>query len=328
MIPLLGSAFCYAAFLVFETFALALERLSPIKLRGLLEEHPERARILSGPGEAEIVRTTTKVLVQVLLVLGLISLVAATASFADPPRLGVGRRRLPGRLAPDRGRPAVPRSRRGPREDRRASPAGRRGGLVVAPARGHPGAADLREARARHGGHAASRSDGAGSASLHRGRARGGHSREGRGEAAPLDRGLRRHPCPRGDDAADRHRLDRRGFDARRPSRISSCPPSTLASPSFAARSTRWWASRTSRTRWRRCARARHGRSRSSRARPTSCRRPRRWRSCCASSRGGGSGWPSSWTSTAACPGWPRWRTCWRRSSGRSATSTRTSAKA
>ena len=85
MIALLGSAFCYLAFLLFETFALALDRLSPIKLRGLLEEHPERARILSGPGEAEIVRTTTKVLVQVLLLLGLISLVTALASFGLHP---------------------------------------------------------------------------------------------------------------------------------------------------------------------------------------------------------------------------------------------------
>ena len=85
MIALLGSAFCYLAFLLFETFALALDRLSPIKLRGLLEEHPERARILSGPGEAEIVRTTTKVLVQVLLLLGLISLVMALASFGLHP---------------------------------------------------------------------------------------------------------------------------------------------------------------------------------------------------------------------------------------------------
>jgi CBS domain containing-hemolysin-like protein len=85
MIALLGSAFCYVAFLLFEAFALALDRLSPIKLRGLLEEHPERARILSGPGEAEIVRTTTKVLVQVLLLLGLISLVTAFASFGLHP---------------------------------------------------------------------------------------------------------------------------------------------------------------------------------------------------------------------------------------------------
>jgi len=48
MIPFLASAFCYLAFALFESFALALDRLSPIKTRGLLEEHPERARILSG----------------------------------------------------------------------------------------------------------------------------------------------------------------------------------------------------------------------------------------------------------------------------------------
>ena len=41
MIALTAAGFCYAAFLLFETFALALDRLSPIKIRGLLEEHPE-----------------------------------------------------------------------------------------------------------------------------------------------------------------------------------------------------------------------------------------------------------------------------------------------
>jgi putative hemolysin len=85
MIPLVGSAFCYLAFVLFETFALALDRLSSIRLRGLLEEHPERARFLSGPGEAEIVRTTTKVLVQILLLLGLLSLVSAFAAFGLHP---------------------------------------------------------------------------------------------------------------------------------------------------------------------------------------------------------------------------------------------------
>ena len=85
MIALVGSAFCYLAFVLFETFALALDRLSPIRLRGLLEEHPERARLLSGPGEAEIVRTTTKVLVQVLLLVGLLSLVSAFAAFGLHP---------------------------------------------------------------------------------------------------------------------------------------------------------------------------------------------------------------------------------------------------
>ncbi len=81
MIALLVSAVCYVAFLLFEMFALALDRLSPIKVRGLLEEHPERARILAGPGEVEIVRTTTKVLVQILLLTGLLTVVSAFGSF-------------------------------------------------------------------------------------------------------------------------------------------------------------------------------------------------------------------------------------------------------
>jgi len=84
MIPLLLAAVCYTAFLLFETFALALGRLSPIKLSGLLEEHPERARILSGAGQAEIVRVTTKVVVQVLLLAGLLSTVSALEVFQAP----------------------------------------------------------------------------------------------------------------------------------------------------------------------------------------------------------------------------------------------------
>ncbi|MGH9316205.1 MAG: hemolysin family protein [Thermoanaerobaculia bacterium] len=85
MIAFLVSAFCYVVFVLFETFALALDRLSPIKIRGLLEEHPERARILAGPGEVEIMRTTTKVLVQVLLLTGLLTVVSAFGSFGWTP---------------------------------------------------------------------------------------------------------------------------------------------------------------------------------------------------------------------------------------------------
>ena len=84
MIAVLTAGFCYALFLLFETFALALDRLSPIKLRGLLEEHPERARILSGAGQAEIVRITTKVVVQALLLAGLLSTVSALEVFNAP----------------------------------------------------------------------------------------------------------------------------------------------------------------------------------------------------------------------------------------------------
>jgi magnesium and cobalt exporter, CNNM family len=85
MIPFLASAFCYLAFLLFESFAMALDRLSPIKVRGLLEEHPERARLLSGPGEVEIIRTTTKVLVQVLLLAGLLTVVSGFQAIGIEP---------------------------------------------------------------------------------------------------------------------------------------------------------------------------------------------------------------------------------------------------
>jgi len=85
MIILAVSAVCYLAFVLFETFSLALDRLSPIKIRGLLEEHPERARILAGPGEVEITRTTTKVLLQILLLTGLLTSVSAFNSLGLSP---------------------------------------------------------------------------------------------------------------------------------------------------------------------------------------------------------------------------------------------------
>ena len=81
MIFLFASAICYGFFVLFEAFAIALDRLSPIKIRGLLEEHPEHSGLLAGPGEVEIMRTTTKVLVQVLLLLGLLALVSAFGTF-------------------------------------------------------------------------------------------------------------------------------------------------------------------------------------------------------------------------------------------------------
>jgi len=85
MIAFLASGFCYLAFLVFESFAIGLDRISSIKLRGLLEEHPERAHILSGPGEMEIIRTTTKVLVQALLLAGLLTVVSGFHHFGIEP---------------------------------------------------------------------------------------------------------------------------------------------------------------------------------------------------------------------------------------------------
>ena len=84
MIALIAAGFCYAVFLLSETFALALDRLSPIKIRGLLEEHPEQARLLSGAGEVEIVRMTAKVLIQALLLTGLLTTVSALETFQVP----------------------------------------------------------------------------------------------------------------------------------------------------------------------------------------------------------------------------------------------------
>ena len=85
MIAFVASGFCYLAYLLFESFAIGLDRISSIKLRGLLEEHPERARILSGPGEMEIIRTTTKVLVQALLLAGLLTVVSGFHAFGVEP---------------------------------------------------------------------------------------------------------------------------------------------------------------------------------------------------------------------------------------------------
>jgi CBS domain containing-hemolysin-like protein len=90
MIALAASVVCYLFFLVFETFAVALDRLSSIKVRGLLEEEPERARILAGAGEVEITRTTTKVFVQVLLLVGLLTIVSAAGSFGLHPQWAWG----------------------------------------------------------------------------------------------------------------------------------------------------------------------------------------------------------------------------------------------
>ncbi len=121
MIALVAAGVCYAGFLLFETFALALDRLSPIKVRGLLEEHPERARILSGPGQVEIVRTTTKVF-------------DAGAAPARPAHDRVGPRDAAGSAAVALGRALLPRrldadrdrahpQRRGPRPRDASSPA-------------------------------------------------------------------------------------------------------------------------------------------------------------------------------------------------------------
>jgi CBS domain containing-hemolysin-like protein len=84
MISLGLSVLCFIVFLFFELFYQALDQLSPIKLRGLLEEHPHRFSLLAGKGEAAVVKTAAKVLVQILLLAGFWSLTRGLSALSVP----------------------------------------------------------------------------------------------------------------------------------------------------------------------------------------------------------------------------------------------------
>ncbi|MGH9443154.1 MAG: hemolysin family protein [Thermoanaerobaculia bacterium] len=90
MISLLVSGLCLLGFLVFELFYQALDRLSPIKLRGLLDEHPKTLSLLAGREEPAVVKTTLKVLVQILLLAGLWTLIRGLASLEVPAPWALG----------------------------------------------------------------------------------------------------------------------------------------------------------------------------------------------------------------------------------------------
>ena len=170
MIALLSAAFCYLAFLLFETFALALDRLSPIKVPGLLEEHPERARILSGAGEVEIVRTTTKVVVQALLLTGLLTTVSGFTTFGVPrPWLWGGLFFVSGWLLTEIGLLRRDANRDPEKIVARLLPV-IDGGVLASAADRLPDPADLRRPNARSG--EASRGHRAGGSRLHRRRPR------------------------------------------------------------------------------------------------------------------------------------------------------------
>ena len=84
MISLLLSTLCLSGFLLFELFYQALDRLSPIKLRGLLDEDPKALSLLSGKEEPAVVKTTLKVLVQILLLAGLWTLIRGLTALDVP----------------------------------------------------------------------------------------------------------------------------------------------------------------------------------------------------------------------------------------------------
>jgi putative hemolysin len=84
MISLLLSGLCLVGFLLFELFYQALDRLSPIKLRGLLDEHPRVLSLLAGKEEPAVVKTSLKVLVQILLLAGLWTLIRGLTALEVP----------------------------------------------------------------------------------------------------------------------------------------------------------------------------------------------------------------------------------------------------
>ena len=84
MIALPVAALCFLLFLGLELFAQALERLSPIKLRSLLEEEPKRLRMLSGPGEAAAMKISLRVAIQILLLIGFWAVIRGLGAISVP----------------------------------------------------------------------------------------------------------------------------------------------------------------------------------------------------------------------------------------------------
>ncbi|HKB69884.1 MAG TPA: hemolysin family protein [Thermoanaerobaculia bacterium] len=84
MIALALAALCFLLFLTLELFAQSLERLSPIKLRSLVEEEPKKLRMLSGKGQAAAMKVSLRVVIQILLLAGFWALIRGLAALAVP----------------------------------------------------------------------------------------------------------------------------------------------------------------------------------------------------------------------------------------------------
>jgi CBS domain containing-hemolysin-like protein len=84
VIALTLAAICFAVFVFFEIFAQSLDRLSPIKLRSLLEEKPDKLRILAGRGETAAIKIALRVVIQILLLVGFWTLIRGLEAFAIP----------------------------------------------------------------------------------------------------------------------------------------------------------------------------------------------------------------------------------------------------
>lgn len=84
MITFSLAALCFAVFLLFEMFAQSLDRLSPIKLRSLIEEHPHRLRLLAGKGESAAIKIALRVVIQILLLAGFWALIRGLEAVGVP----------------------------------------------------------------------------------------------------------------------------------------------------------------------------------------------------------------------------------------------------
>jgi CBS domain containing-hemolysin-like protein len=78
------STACFFIFLLFELFYQSVDRISAIKLRGLLEEKPGRLALFSSQEDPAVIKTTVRVFVQILLIFGLWSLTRGLTSLSVP----------------------------------------------------------------------------------------------------------------------------------------------------------------------------------------------------------------------------------------------------
>lgn len=90
MILLLLSTACFFVFLPFELFYQSVDRISAIRLRGLLEEQPGRLALFSSKEDPAVVKTTVRVFLQILMILGLWSLIRGLASLSVADAWGWG----------------------------------------------------------------------------------------------------------------------------------------------------------------------------------------------------------------------------------------------
>ncbi|MCC6132201.1 MAG: HlyC/CorC family transporter [Acidobacteria bacterium] len=83
-LALLFAAGCSIVYMLLSVFAQALESLSTIRRKALLEEHPERFQRILASGNVQVSRVAVRVTAQAAVLGGLLSLGTALAAFQSP----------------------------------------------------------------------------------------------------------------------------------------------------------------------------------------------------------------------------------------------------